>query len=62
MEHNIRPTRAEVNDIANAVIDGASSLLLTNETAVGEHPVEVVKVLRDTVLATEASKYDDKND
>ncbi len=62
MEHNIRPTRAEVNDIANAVIDGASSLLLTNETAVGEHPVEAVKVLRDTVLATEASKYDDKND
>jgi pyruvate kinase len=62
MEHNLRPTRAEVNDIANAVIDGATSLLLTNETAVGEHPVEAVKVLSDTIVATEASKYDDKND
>jgi pyruvate kinase len=62
MEHNIRPSRAEVNDIANAVIDGATSLLLTNETAVGEHPVEAVKVLHDTILAAEASKYDDKND
>jgi pyruvate kinase len=62
MEHNIRPSRAEVNDIANAVIDGATSLLLTNETAVGEHPVEAVKVLHDTIVAAEASKYDDKND
>jgi pyruvate kinase len=62
MEHNIRPSRAEVNDIANAVIDGATSLLLTNETAVGEYPVEAVKVLSDTIMATEASKYDDKND
>lgn len=62
MEHNVRPTRAEVNDIANAVIDGATSLLLTNETAVGEHPVEAVRVLNEVVLATENSKYDDKND
>jgi pyruvate kinase len=62
MEHNRRPTRAEVNDIANAVIDGANSLLLTNETAVGEYPVEAVKVLNEVIVTTEASKYDDKND
>lgn len=43
---NITPTRAEVNDAANAMIDGADALMLSGETSVGQHPVEVIKVLR----------------
>lgn len=43
------PTRAEVSDIFNAVIDGASSVMVTGETAVGINPVEVIKYLKNTV-------------
>ena len=59
MQHARRPTRAEVTDVANAVIDHADALLLTNETATGEHPVLVVETMRDIILATEKSAYDD---
>lgn len=59
MQENVRPTRAEVSDVANAVIDGADSLLLTNETAAGKHPVLVVKTMSEIILATEKSHYDD---
>jgi pyruvate kinase len=59
MQHDRRPTRAEVSDVANAVIDGADALLLTNETAVGEFPVEAISTMHDIILETEASTYDD---
>jgi len=62
MEENIRPTRAELTDIANAVIDGADSLLLTNETAVGKYPVLALKQLKEIIRTTEQSRYDNKND
>lgn len=54
MEHNPVPTRAEVSDIFNAVLDGASSVMVTGETASGEHPVEVIRYLVNTVREAEA--------
>ncbi|WP_325199468.1 pyruvate kinase [Oscillibacter sp.] len=54
MERNPVPTRAEVSDIFNAVLDGASSVMVTGETAVGEHPVEVMEYLSSTVREAEA--------
>ncbi|MBQ9068178.1 MAG: hypothetical protein IJ131_03820 [Eggerthellaceae bacterium] len=54
MERNAVPTRAEVSDIFNAVVDGASSVMVTGETAVGAHPVEAIRYLANTVAAAEA--------
>ena len=53
MEHSAVPTRAEVSDIYNAVLDGASSVMVTGETAVGEYPAEVIRYLANTVRTAE---------
>ena len=55
MERHAVPTRAEVSDIFNAVCDGAASVMVTGETAVGDYPVEAIRYLART--AEEAERY-----
>jgi pyruvate kinase len=70
MIEGLTPSRAEVNDVANSVMDGADAVMLSGETSVGKYPVEVIQTMRKIVISVENSplirKYDqipqNKND
>jgi pyruvate kinase len=53
MTENLRPTRAEVTDVANAIIDGTDFVMLSAESAVGNYPVETVAMMNNIIKFTE---------
>lgn len=52
---NSVPTRAEVNDVANSIMDGADAVMLSGETSVGKHPVRVIKKMSEIIMSVENS-------
>ena len=58
MEFNPRPTRAEVSDVANAVIDHTDAVMLSGESAMGKYPTQVVATMAEIISQTEESPLD----
>ena len=61
MVNNNQPTRAEVSDVANAVFDKSSAVMLSEETAIGKYPVESVQMMRKIIVAAEEWVYKKNN-
>ncbi|MGY0407137.1 MAG: pyruvate kinase [Polaribacter sp.] len=55
MIENPVPTRAEVNDVANSIMDGADAVMLSGETSVGKHPLKVIQKIREIIVSVENS-------
>ena len=55
MMESLNPNRAEVNDVANSVMDGADAVMLSGETSVGKHPIEVIKTISKIISKVENS-------
>lgn len=56
MIENSVPTRAEVNDVANSIMDGADAVMLSGETSVGKHPVRVIQKMSEIIASVESSE------
>ena len=56
MTEHLRPTRAEVTDVANAIIDGTNFVMLSGESAAGKYPVESVQMMQQIINYTEANR------
>jgi pyruvate kinase len=57
MISNFRPTRAEANDVANAVFDGADTLMLSGETSIGKYPVDAIKAMQRVIDYAEGKEF-----
>ena len=55
-----KPTRAEVTDVANAILDGTDTLMLSAETAIGRHPIETVAIMSKIAVSTEKAWFQEK--
>ena len=66
MSKNPFPTRAEVTDVANAILDGTDAIMLSNESAVGKYPIQAVKMMSEIIDVTspsiKACEFDDKQE